>query len=116
MSWLQGFKKKASALLAPSLISDRVRRPSTSSVLHYAVLSGNLSSLRLLLFAGAHVAYPSDQLNKPSCLDFAILQGNLPMIKLLIEFGAQLNTGSAIIGLPLHVVLSEKVRTPALSR
>ena len=51
-----------------------------SSPLHYAVCSGNLSTVRLLLFAGAQVAFPSEQLNKPSSLDIAILQGNLPVI------------------------------------
>jgi ankyrin repeat protein len=81
----------------------------TSSILHYAILSGNLSTLRLLLFSGAPVAYPSEQLNKPSALDFAILRGDYSMVRLLIEFGAQLNTGSSVIGLPLHVALSEKV-------
>lgn len=79
------------------------------SVLHYAVKSGNLSLLRLVLFCGANVVYPCEVLKKPSSLTFAIIKGDLNMVKLLIEFGAQLNTGCPLLGLPLHVALSKKV-------
>lgn len=72
-------------------------------------MGGNLSTLRLLLFAGAPVAYPSEQLDKPAALELAILRGDHSMVRMLIDFGAQLNTGSSLIGLPLHVALSEKV-------
>ena len=32
------------------------------------------------------------------------------MVKLLIEFGSQLNTGCPLLGLPLHIVLSKKIK------
>jgi len=77
-------------------------------VLHYAVLSGNIDIVRLLLSHGASVHFPPE-LQKPTPLDFAILRGNLEMIKLLVDTGANVNTGSPIIGLPLHIALSEKI-------
>lgn len=66
--------------------------------------------LRLLLFCGANAVYPCEVLKKPSSLGFAIIKGDLNMVKLLIEFGAQLNTGDPLIGLPLHIVLSQKIK------
>lgn len=78
------------------------------NVLHYAVLSGNVDIVRLLLNHGASLHFPPE-LQKPTPLDFAILRGNIEMIKLLVNHGADVNTGSPIIGLPLHIVLSEKV-------
>ncbi|RWS27636.1 Ankyrin repeat domain-containing protein 50-like protein [Leptotrombidium deliense] len=78
------------------------------TVLHYAVLSSNVDIVRLVLNHGANVQYPPE-LQKPTPLDFAILRGNLEMIKLLLDNGANVNHGSPIIGLPLHIALSEKV-------
>lgn len=70
------------------------------------------------------------EFQKPTPLDFAILRGNVEMVKLLIHSGAdvsslnesvqnngkfiflnifKVNVGSPIIGLPLHIALSEKV-------
>ncbi|XP_074594547.1 uncharacterized protein LOC141849929 [Brevipalpus obovatus] len=78
------------------------------NVLHYAVLSGNIDIVRLLLNNGASVHFPPE-LQKPTPLDFTILRGNLDMIKLLVDNGANVNVGSPIIGLPLHIALSEKM-------
>lgn len=62
------------------------------TVLHYAVLSGNVDTVRLLLFHGANVCFPQE-LQKPTPLDFAILRGNIEMINLLISSGADVNSG-----------------------
>ncbi|XP_015910756.1 ankyrin repeat and protein kinase domain-containing protein 1 [Parasteatoda tepidariorum] len=78
------------------------------TVLHYAVLSGNMDIVKLLLKHGATVKFSTDYL-KPSPLDFSILKGNPEMVKLLIESGSDVNLGSPIIGCPLHIALSEKV-------
>lgn len=83
-------------------------RHDNRTVLHYAVLSGNMDTVKLLLKNGAAVKFSSDYM-KPSPLDFAILRGNPEMVKLLIESGADVNVGSPIIGCPLHIALSEKV-------
>ncbi|KFM83067.1 Ankyrin repeat domain-containing protein 50, partial [Stegodyphus mimosarum] len=83
-------------------------RHDNRTVLHYAVLSGNMDTVKLLLRHGAVVRFSADYM-KPSPLDFAILRGNPEMVKLLIESGADVNMGSPIIGCPLHIALSEKV-------
>lgn len=78
------------------------------TVLHYGVLSGNIDTVILLMNCGASVHYPV-QYKKPSPLDFAILRGNVDLVRLLLNSGADVNTGSPIIGAPLHIALSEKV-------
>ncbi|GFQ83319.1 ankyrin-1 [Trichonephila clavata] len=83
-------------------------RHDNRTVLHYAVLSGNMDTVKLLLKHGAVVKFAPDYM-KPSPLDFAILRGNPDMVKLLIDSGADVNLGSPIIGCPLHIALSEKV-------
>ncbi|GIY07919.1 ankyrin-1 [Caerostris darwini] len=83
-------------------------RHDNRTVLHYAVLSGNMDTVKLLLKHGAVVKFAADYM-KPSPLDFAILRGNPDMAKLLIDSGADVNMGSPIIGCPLHIALSEKV-------
>lgn len=83
-------------------------RHDNRTVLHYAVLSGNMDTVKLLLRHGAVVKF-SPEYMKPSPLDFAILRGNPDMVRLLIDSGADVNLGSPIIGCPLHIALSEKV-------
>lgn len=83
-------------------------RHDNRTVLHYAVLSGNIETVKLVLNQGARVVFPADY-QKPTPLDFAILRDNVEMVKLLIDSGADVNTGSPIIGCPLHIALSEKV-------
>lgn len=83
-------------------------RHDNRTVLHYAVLSGNMDTVKTLLNHGAIVKFSAEYL-KPSPLDFAILRGNADMVRLLIDFGADVNSGSPIIGCPLHIALSEKV-------
>lgn len=78
------------------------------TVLHYAVLSGNVGIVNMLLSYGANVRFPAE-FQKPTPIDFAILRSNVEMVKLLLDAGADVNAGSPIIGLPLHIALSEKV-------
>ncbi|OWA52632.1 putative Ankyrin-3 [Hypsibius exemplaris] len=73
------------------------------SVLHYAVLGGNIDVVRLLIKEGARVSMPPDYAH-PQPLDFAILKDDLKMVKLLIDSGANVNdVGSPLIGSALHV-------------
>lgn len=78
------------------------------TVLHYAVLSGNLDTVNLLLKQGARVNYSSEY-QKPSPLDLAILKGDPELVKLLINAGANVNSSSPIIGTPLHVVCADNI-------
>lgn len=56
------------------------------TVLHHAVLSGDLDLLKLLIKQGAHVNY-SAEYEKPTPLDLAILRGDVDCVKLLIMAG-----------------------------
>lgn len=76
------------------------------TVLHYAVLSGNLTTVNLLLKQGASVNYPPG-INKPTPLDLAILRGDPELVEMLIAAGANVNSSSPIIGTPLHVVCAD---------
>lgn len=78
------------------------------TVIHYAVLSGNVDIVKQLINHGSNVKFPPE-FQKPTPLDFAILRGNVEMVKILMDAGADVNCGSPIIGLPLHIALSEKV-------
>lgn len=76
------------------------------TVLHYAVLSGNISIVNLLLKQGAKLdCHPE----KPSALDLAILKGDLEIVKLLIAAGADVNRSSPVIGSPLHVACADNI-------
>lgn len=57
------------------------------TVLHYAVLSGNLTTVNLLLKQGASVNYPPG-INKPTPLDMAILRGDPELVEMLIAAGS----------------------------
>ncbi|XP_066991443.2 ankyrin repeat domain-containing protein 65 [Anabrus simplex] len=78
------------------------------TVLHYAVLSGNLATVNLLLKQGAQVNYPADY-QKPTPLDLAILKGDTELVKMLIAAGANVNSSSPIIGTPLHVACADNI-------
>lgn len=78
------------------------------TVLHYAVLSGNVNIVKMILAHGSAVRYPSDY-HKSTPLDFAVLTGNIEILKLLIESGADVNSGSEIIGSSLHIAVAEKI-------
>ncbi|KAK7791171.1 hypothetical protein R5R35_005380 [Gryllus longicercus] len=78
------------------------------TVLHYAVLSGNLDTINLLLKQGAKVNFSSDY-QKPTPLDLAILKGDPELVKLLLNAGANVNSSSPIIGTPLHVVCADNI-------
>lgn len=81
------------------------------TVLHYAVLSGNLSLVNLLLKQGAKVDRmpPDGQADKPTALHLAILRGDPALVRVLIEAGANVNRSSPIIGSPLHVACADNV-------
>ncbi|XP_022644387.1 tankyrase-1-like isoform X2 [Varroa jacobsoni] len=76
------------------------------SVLHYAVLSSNMDTVKLILSKGTRVNM-SPSYRYPSPLDFAVLRANIELIRLLLDWGAEINTGSPIVGSPLHIALSE---------
>jgi ankyrin repeat protein len=61
-------------------------RHDNRTVLHYAVLSGNLEMVTLLLKKGAKVNFESEY-QKPTPMDLAILKGDVAMVKLLISAG-----------------------------
>lgn len=57
-------------------------------VLHYAVLSGNLAIVNLMIKQGAKLNYDEVyDLGKPSPLDLAILKGDPQIVELLIKSG-----------------------------
>lgn len=78
-------------------------------VLHYAVLSGNISIVNLLTKQGARLNYDTSEFGKPSPLDLAILKGDADIVRLLIEAGADVNCSSPIIGSPLHVACADNI-------
>lgn len=58
------------------------------TVLHYAVLSGNLQIVNLMIKQGAKLNYDEGyDLGKPSPLDLAILKGDPRIVELLIRSG-----------------------------
>ncbi|XP_027211620.1 putative ankyrin repeat protein RF_0381 isoform X2 [Penaeus vannamei] len=85
------------------------------SVLHYAVLSGSIPIVNLLLKQGAQVNFEAEY-NKPTPLDLAILKGDVELVRLLLDNGANVNASSPIIGSPLHMACSEGIsnRLPIL--
>lgn len=78
------------------------------SVLHYAVLSGSIPIVNLLLKQGARVNFEAEY-NKPTPLDLAILKGDIELVRLLLDHGANVNASSPIIGSPLHMACSEGI-------
>lgn len=69
------------------------------TVLHYAVLSGNLAIVNLLIKQGARVNYPPDY-QKPTPLDLAILKGDIDLVKLLLAAGKDLRLQYGICSSP----------------
>nr|XP_053628588.1 ankyrin-2-like [Cherax quadricarinatus] len=82
--------------------------PLNRSVLHYAVLSGSVPIVNLLLKQGARVNFEPEY-NKPTPLDLAILKGDVEMVRLIIEHDPNLDASSPIIGSPLHMACSEGI-------
>lgn len=98
-------------------------------MLHYAVLSGNIEIVNLIIKQGAKLNYEEGfDLGKPSALDLAILKGDPEIIQLLITsgtvaleirlsvfytkfiiLGANVNCSSPIIGSPLHVACADNI-------
>ncbi|KAG7168685.1 Ankyrin-2-like 10 [Homarus americanus] len=78
------------------------------SVLHYAVLSGSVAIVNLLLKQGARVNFEPEY-NKPTPLDLAILKGDIEIVRLILEHNPDLDASSPIIGSPLHMACSEGI-------
>ncbi|KAI4454751.1 ankyrin repeat and protein kinase domain-containing protein [Holotrichia oblita] len=65
-----------------------IRKTNAKNVLHYAVLSGNLDIVNLLIKQGAKLNYDDAyDIGKPSPLDLAILKGDPVLVSLLIKAG-----------------------------
>lgn len=81
------------------------------TVLHYAVLSGNVMLVHLLLKQGARVDQlpPFPEADRPSPLDLAILRGDPGLVRVLLEQGARVNRSSPVIGTPLHVACADNI-------
>ncbi|XP_060534026.1 ankyrin-3-like isoform X2 [Cylas formicarius] len=80
------------------------------TVLHYAVLSGNIEIINLIIKQGARLNYEEEyKLEKPSPLDLAILKGDPKIVELLIRSGSDVNSSSPIIGSPLHVACADNI-------
>lgn len=81
------------------------------TVLHYAVLSGSLSLVNLLIKQGAKTDRlpPEGESDKPSPLHLAILRGDPAIVRCLLEAGADINRYSAIIGGPMHVACADSI-------
>ncbi|XP_042222583.1 transient receptor potential channel pyrexia-like isoform X3 [Homarus americanus] len=82
--------------------------PLNRSVLHYAVLSGSVAIVNLLLKQGARVNFEPEY-NKPTPLDLAILKGDIEIVRLILEHNPDLDASSPIIGSPLHMACSEGI-------
>lgn len=81
------------------------------TVLHYAVLSGSISLVTLLLKQGAKTDRlpPEGETDKPTPLHLAILRGDPAIVRCLLEAGADIHRSSSIIGSPLHVACADNI-------
>lgn len=81
------------------------------TVLHYAVLSGSLSLVNLLIKQGAKTDRlpPEGEADKPTPLHLAILRGDPAIVRCLLEAGADIHRCSSIIGSPLHVACADNI-------
>lgn len=80
-------------------------------VLHYAVLSGSLALVNLLIKQGAKTDKlpPAGESDKPTPLHLAILRGDPAIVRCLLEAGADIQRCSSIIGSPLHVACADNI-------
>lgn len=78
------------------------------SVLHYAVLSGNVATVNLLLRQGARASFPPEY-GRPTPLHLAVLRGDPEIVRLLLEAGADANVSARVIGTPLHVACADGI-------
>lgn len=81
------------------------------TVLHYAVLSGSLALVNLLIKQGAKTDKlpPAGESDKPTPLHLAILRGDPAIVRCLLEAGADIHRCSSIIGSPLHVSCADNI-------
>ncbi|KAF2343677.1 Ankyrin repeat-containing domain, partial [Trinorchestia longiramus] len=78
------------------------------TALHYAVLSGSLDILVVLLDSGSQVIFEPEY-NKPTPLHLAVRRGDIKVINLLLDHGADINSSTSLVGSVLHMACSEKV-------
>uniref|UniRef100_A0A6A7FR83 Ankyrin repeat and KH domain-containing protein mask-like n=1 Tax=Hirondellea gigas TaxID=1518452 RepID=A0A6A7FR83_9CRUS len=78
------------------------------TALHYAVLSGSLDIIMVLIDSGAQVRFEPDY-NKPTPLHLAVRRGDIKVINLLLDVGAYVNSSTSLVGSVLHMACSEKV-------
>lgn len=81
------------------------------TVLHYAVLSGSIKLVNLLLKHGAKTDQlpPAGESDKPTPLHLGILRGDPAIVRCLLEAGADIHRSSSIIGSPLHVACADNI-------
>lgn len=84
------------------------RRHDHRTALHYAVLSGSVDIVLVLLDSGAQVRFEPEY-NRPTPLHLAVRRGDIKMINLLLDVGANINSSTTLIGSVLHMACSEKV-------
>ncbi|XP_066599475.1 ankyrin repeat and SOCS box protein 14-like isoform X2 [Prorops nasuta] len=78
------------------------------TVLHYAILGGDIEVINLLLKQGAKLDL-GPEYQKPTALDLAVLKGDPKIVEMLLMHGADVNATSPIIGSPLHVACADSI-------
>ena len=90
-------------LLAYDVDTDARSHSTNASVLHYAVIRGNLKMVELLLDHGVRVNACTTE--GMTALHLAVLLGNRKMVQLLIRHGANTNMQTQLGSGPLHMVV-----------
>ncbi|GFS74384.1 ankyrin repeat protein, partial [Nephila pilipes] len=78
------------------------------SSLHYAVLTGNLEIVQILICNEARINFPLER-TRPPPLYYAVLRGNVEILEFLLDSGADINAVSTVVGSALHLALTEKI-------
>ncbi|CAD5215544.1 unnamed protein product [Bursaphelenchus okinawaensis] len=94
-----------------NVLNSKSSYPMTA--LHYAVGSGYVDTVRLLLENGAKQNLkPESEYNTqrfPPVLHFAIMSGNLDIVQLLIDYGANLHTPDGVYGNAVHLAVCFRI-------
>ncbi|KAA0194229.1 Ankyrin repeat domain-containing protein [Hyalella azteca] len=81
-------------------------RHDSRTALHYAVLSGSVDIIHVLLDSGAQIIYEPEY-NKPTPLHLAVRRGDIKVINILLDH--DINSSTSLVGSVLHMACSEKV-------